>query len=422
MKFSRFGRKIGQASGISQLMDDLGAAMAGQEGMRMLGGGNPAHIPEVQAAFRASLERLLARPGAFERVIGNYDAPRGHMPFIEALAALLRDEFGWAVGPRNIVLTNGSQSAFFSLFNMLAGEGDDGRRRRILLPLAPEYIGYTDTGVIEDLFMTRRPGIEFLDDHLFKYHVDFDRLEVTPDVAAICASRPTNPTGNVLTDGEVERLRAIARRHGIPLILDNAYGAPFPQILFTEVRPVWDENLIVCMSLSKLGLPGSRTGIVVAGEEVAVALSRMNAVMNLAPGSFGAAIGAELIRSGEILRLSRDVIRPYYEAKARRALDLLRRELEGIPFHIHKPEGAIFLWLWLPGLPITSAELYERLKARGVLVVPGHYFFPGLSDAWAHRDECLRVTYSQDEDTVGEGLRIIADEVRIVCQHAGAPA
>jgi valine--pyruvate aminotransferase len=59
-----------------------------------------------------------------------------------------------------------------------------------------------------------------------------------------------------------------------------------------------------------------------------------------------------------------------------------------------------------------SAELYERLKNRGVLIVPGHYFFPGLEEKWPHRRECIRVNYSQDEETVRQGIRILAEEVR----------
>ena len=79
--------------------------------------------------------------------------------------------------------------------------------------------------------------------------MDFDKLEVTPDIAAICASRPTNPTGNVLTDAEVSRLSDIARENGIPLIIDNAYGAPFPGILFADATPYWDEHVILTLSL-----------------------------------------------------------------------------------------------------------------------------------------------------------------------------
>jgi len=196
------------------------------------------------------------------------------------------------------------------------------------------------------------------------------------------------------------------------LIIDNAYGTPFPNIIFTQARPVWNEHTIVCMSLSKLGLPATRTGIVIANEEVITMVSQVNAVMSLAPGSMGAAIATDLVRSGEIIHLSRDVIKPFYQQKATQALRQLTEQLEGIDFYIHKPEGAIFLWLWLPNLPVTSAELYERLKRRGVLVVPGHYFFPGLKEKWRHKNECIRVNYAPDKEIVARGLTIIADEVK----------
>ncbi len=417
MKLSRFGKKITAEAGITQLMDDLGSALT-DPGMKMLGGGNPAHVPEVQRHFRESMERILAAEGEFERFIGNYDTTQGHRLFVEALADLLRREFGWPITPANIALTLGSQTGFFLLFNMLAGEFDDGPRRKILLPLAPEYIGYADVGLADDLFVSNRPEIAHLDDHLFKYHVDFDAVDVTDEVGAICVSRPTNPTGNVLTDAEVEKLGALARDRGIPLILDNAYGAPFPHIIFTEVKPVWDENTIVCMSLSKLGLPSTRTGIIIAREEVIRAVSSMNGVMSLAPSGIGAALATDMVRSGEIIRISQEVIRPFYQERAECALEQLRGDLDGLDYHIHKPEGALFLWLWFRGLPITCQELYERLKRRGVLVVPGHYFFPGLEEPWRHRDECIRVTYSQDPEDVREGLRIIAEEAKRA--HAGA--
>jgi valine--pyruvate aminotransferase len=44
--------------------------------------------------------------------------------------------------------------------------------------------------------------------------------------------------------------------------------------------------------------------------------------------------------------------------------------------------------------------------------VPGHYFFPGLADNWIHRNECIRVSYSQNEASVLKGIEIIAEEVK----------
>jgi valine--pyruvate aminotransferase len=420
VRFSRFGAKFTEESGILRLMDDLGEALGAGGKMLMLGGGNPARIPEVEARFREQMRRLL-ESGEFDDLVGSYDSPQGHRRFLEALAELLNRRFRWEVKPSNIALTNGSQTSFFYLFNLLAGTSPGGRRKKILFPLTPEYIGYSDTGIEPDLFVASKPEIELLDPDLFKYHVDFDRVAVTVDIAAICVSRPTNPTSNVLTGEELERLRALSAENQIPLLVDNAYGTPFPGIVFTDAAPLWDENVILTMSLSKLGLPGVRTGIVVASEEMVKAIAALNAVVSLAPSSFGAYLALDLVRTGEILELSENVIRPFYERKSRHALALVREHLAGTGYRVHKPEGTFFFWLWFPGLPITSGELYQRLKAKGVLVVPGHYFFPGLTESWRHRDECLRVNYSQDDDVVEKGMAILGDELRKLPSSSRVP-
>ena len=90
----------------------------------------------------------------------------------------------------------------------------------------------------------------------------------------------------------------------------------------------------------------------------------------------------------------------------------LHQSLGGTEYFVHRPEGALFLWLWFPGLPISSAELYRRLKARGVYVLPGHHFFPGLADDWAHQHECLRLSYAQDPDSVRQGIAILGEELK----------
>lgn len=413
MKFSRFAQRFSEHSGIILLMDDLGEAMAGERDVLMLGGGNPAHIPEVQAFFRERMQQILDEPGEFARVVGDYDPPRGSMRFLDALADLLNREYGWGLTAENVALTTGSQAAFFLMFNMFAGEFAGGATRKILLPMAPEYIGYADVGLADDIFTANRPTIEKLPDRTFKYHVDFDRLTVDESTGAICVSRPTNPTGNVLTDTEVAKLMDIAAERGIPLIVDNAYGMPFPSIIFTEAELVWNENIILSMSLSKLGLPATRTGIVVARADIITALSNINGILTLAPESVGPALAYDLVRSGKVTEISRTLIRPYYEEKAQRAIALLHKELAGVDYYIHKAEGAIFLWLWFPGLPVTSQELYRRLKQRGVLIIPGQYFFPGLDDdPWPHKQECIRMTYSMDDDVVRDGIKIMAEEVK----------
>ena len=411
MKLSAFGEKFSGSTGIVALMDDLGTALNENPDMIFMGGGNPGRIPEAEATFKKRLEAVLQDPQQLHSLMGIYQSPQGDKLFLNQIASLLRKEFGWDVSERNIAISNGSQPAFFILYNMLAGTMPDGTHRSIHLPLAPEYIGYTDIGLSEQFFTATRPEIELLDEQMFKYHIDFSKLQITQQTAAMCVSRPTNPTGNVLTDNEVEHLDEIAQAADIPLIIDGAYGLPFPGILFNEAKPHWNQNTVLVLSLSKLGLPGVRTGIVVAREEIIQAFSNANTVVSLACGNFGPTIARELFRTGEILSLSRNLVKPFYQERATQAVKWFRESFGDVPYRIHKPEGAIFLWLWFDGLPITSQELYERLKLRGVLVVPGHNFFPGMDEGWRHQQECIRVSYAQDEDTVRKGIALIAEEV-----------
>ncbi len=412
--FSSPGNLLAGRSGIKELMDDLGHALADSgPSCLMLGGGNPAHIPAVEEVWRKRLQEIVADPQAVRRTLGIYDPPRGNPAVLEALAGLLRKEYGWPVGPENIAITPGGQTAFFLLFNLLGGRRDDGSTGRILFPLMPEYIGYANQGLEPGMFVTRRPRITRTGPHSFKYHLDFDGLEPGPDIAAMCVSRPTNPSGNVIPDDELRRLAGVADHCGIPLIIDNAYGWPFPGIVFGDASPLWTDRTINVMSLSKLGLPGTRTAFVVAPEPVAEAVSSMVAVTGLANGNLGQAITGPLIASGEIIRLSRDTVRAFYLRKRDSALAAAQEFFpRDSAWALHESEGALFLWLWLDNCRKSSRAIYESLRKRGVIVVPGeHFFFGDAGQDWPHRHECLRLSYAMDDEVVRSGLKIIGEEI-----------
>lgn len=97
----------------------------------------------------------------------------------------------------------------------------------------------------------------------------------------------------------------------------------------------------------------------------------MNGIISLSHGGIGPAMMCEMIRRNDLLRLSNEVIKPFYSQRVQETIAILRRYLPEERCLIHKPEGAIFLWLWFKDLPITTELLYQRLKKRGVLMVPG---------------------------------------------------
>lgn len=412
---SAWGDRLAGGTGIEKLMDDLGRALAEPHGeLSMLGGGNPALIPEVTALWRDRLQTMLA-DGSADRMLGVYDPPHGNPKFVQAITKVLGRHLERTVQPEQIAVTGGGQIAFFALFNLLAGRSSDDRQRHILLPIAPEYIGYADQGWHSHIFRACKPRIVESGPHSFRYEIDWEALEITPDTAAICLSRPTNPSGNLLPDDEIVRLARLAEQHGIPLIVDNAYGLPFPQILERPVRMVDGPNVINVFSLSKVGLPGVRNAVVLAPETMAKRVSSVIALTGLANPTVGQAIVTPFLENGALEELSKNVVAPFYRRKRELACQVFAAAASDIDYRLHEAGGAMFLWASFPGLRIPTQELYQRLKARGVLVVPGEPFFFGLSEAdesWSHRHQCLRISFAMPEPVVQRGLEIIAEEVR----------
>ena len=413
-KYSKFGEKFTKYSGITRLMDDLGKANhSDDKNIIMLGGGNPAIVPKAHEVFVNELKALVSG-NEVDQMLGFYDGPKGSESFIDVLVEMFNANYGWGLSDQNIAITNGSQSSFFSLFNLFAGEMTNGGSKKVLLPLAPEYIGYADQGLSDQMFVSVKPEIHELDNQTFKYQIDFAKVKNTIDqenIGVICISRPTNPTGNVVTDNELAQLDQIAQEKNIPLIVDNAYGNPFPGVIYTKATLSWNENTILCMSLSKLGLPGIRTGIVIANEDTIRAMSRVSGILTLAPSSVGPTLATRLVKNQEIMHLSNNVVKPYYEDKAKIAKKVFYEVFGNTSAKLHKLEGAFFMWIWFPDLQISAEELYQQLKAKGVYIIPGHSFFIGIDESWPHQHQCIRINYAKDENTLRKGFVAIFQKV-----------
>lgn len=419
MELSLFGRQFSRKTGALALMDDLAYAASSGQIEAMLGGGNPARIASVEAAFERAYAEFAPH---FMDHAAAYSGSQGDAAFLRTLADFFNRHYGWDISPAHIALSHGSQQAFFYLFNLFAGEFADGPRK-ILLPLVPEYLGYADVQVGGPQFAAAWPRIVPCafqgQSGFFKYHMDeaaVRRLLRDERIGAIACSRPTNPTGNILSDGELATLSQLAAEQGIPLIVDYAYGAPFPNIVQAPLHLDFQAHHILCFSLSKIGLPSLRTGIIVADPSVIASISALNATLGLAPSRMAAGMMQSMLRhdgAGSLWQLAQNDIPNFYQERLGVALDLLRQELADYPLRIHVPEGAFFLWLWFEGLPISAANLYEQLKADGTLVVPGQHYFPGLDVAQTpHAHACVRMSYAQNDASLQHGIRSIGQRVR----------
>ena len=78
------------------------------------------------------------------------------------------------------------------------------------------------------------------------------------------------------------------------------------------------------------------TGIVVAKEEVIESLSSMISIIGLANTNVGQAIALPMIENGEILRVSNDLVQPFYRQKSQQAQGWLAETFDdALPYHVH---------------------------------------------------------------------------------------
>lgn len=418
---SHIGNEMSRLTGVRAIMKDIIETLragAGQEFIN-LSAGNPLILPEVEQLWRDCTAALLAS-SEYGEVVCRYGASQGYQPLIDAVVNDFNQRYGLNLSDRNVLITPGSQSIYFYAANAFGGHTADGRLKKIVLPLSPDYTGYGGVTLVAEALVAYKPTLDVdAPAHRFKYRPDFSQLEIAEDTGCVVFSRPCNPTGNVLTDDEVKKIAALAEPYDVPVLIDSAYAPPFPALNFTEMTPMFGGNLIHCMSLSKAGLPGERIGIAIGDERLIHVLECFQTNLCIHSSRYGQAIAARAIASGELVNISETVIRPFYQQKFQILESTLDQAMPNdVPWFLHRGEGAIFAWLWLKELPMTDWEFYQRLKQVGVVVVPGSPFFPGLRETWDHTQQCVRISLTGSDQELETAMNRLAEVVKQVYQPA----
>ncbi|MFH7030214.1 MAG: valine--pyruvate transaminase [Heteroscytonema crispum UTEX LB 1556] len=418
---TKIGAQMSHLTGVRAIMKDINETLRAGAGQQFinLSAGNPLILPEVEQLWRDCTAQLLASP-EYGEVVCRYGSSQGYAPLIEAIANDFNKRYGLNLSDRNILITPGSQSLYFYAANSFGGYTPTDELKQIVLPLSPDYTGYGGVTLTPEALIAYKPTLDIdAANHKFKYRPDFSQLEITENTGCVLFSRPCNPTGNVLTDDEVKKIAALAAPYEVPVLIDSAYGPPFPALNFTEMTPIFGDNILHCMSLSKAGLPGERLGIAIGDEKAIQVLECFQTNMCIHASRYGQAIAARAINSGALAEIAETIIRPFYQKKFTVVESTLNSAMpKDLPWFLHRGEGAIFAWLWLKDLPITDWEFYQELKQVGVIVVPGSTFFPGLREEWQHKQECLRISLTGSDEEIAIGMQRLAKMAEKVYQKS----
>jgi valine--pyruvate aminotransferase len=422
VQLSGIGRKMAHLSGLRGIMEDIATSMDASADRQWLnlGIGNPAAIPEVTATWQRMTAEALA--DSFHDTSCRYGPSRGLPRLVDAIVAYFNERYGWDIGPRNVVVGPGSQMLAFIAAALFTGADGD-RDTKLVLPMTPDYTGYQGLSMTPGGIVGIEPVVATggHDDRSFRYLFDLPALERQKDVGLLLVSTPGNPTGRCASPAEIHSLVAAAEAHDVPLMVDNAYGAPFPGIAKPAAPPVRHERIVNCFSLSKAGLPGERLGFAIGEERHIDPIVSFLANCTLhAPQLVQSAL-ARALETGALDTMVEKAISPFYARRRTFVESLLVESLPaGISWRMYAAEGGMFCWIWVDEDWFDDLRMYRVLKERGVFIVPGRHFFTDPEHSTGlgrHPRQCFRVSITADEATLAAGIEVIGQV--LTDMHAG---
>jgi valine--pyruvate aminotransferase len=411
-RYSIAGERFRARTGVRRIMQDIEQTLSDRNaaGFINLSAGNPLRIAPVAAMWRQFLSAELERETALDEAIGRYGSSRGYFPFIAAIVDCYNEHYGWNITEKNVVITPGSQSGLFYVLNAFCGPRSDGAVVRVCYPQNPDYTGYQGLLWEPSHVVALRPQIELTGERRFRYGLDIAALADVDDIGCFVLSRPCNPSGNVASDAEMATLMARAEELDVPLVVDGAYGPPFPNLVEVPMQLTWGTHVIHSTSLSKCGLPGERIGILIGDERWIESIEAFQSNACLHSSRLGQLVASQAIATGSLERLASQEIRPLYSRKRAILQEAMQAQMPThLTWRLHEAHGALFSWLWVEGLAFHDGwAAYERLKGEGVLCVPGVAFFQGMPAAWRHQHETVRISLTASDEDLVEGVRRIA--------------
>jgi aspartate aminotransferase len=217
---------------------------------------------------------------------------------------------------------------------------------------------------------------------------------VTPRTRAIIVNTPSNPTGSVMGEREVEDIVELAEDHDLLLISDEVYDS----IVYEKGHRSFlgrTEKLVYVNSFSKVfAMTGWRLGYLIAPEEFVTTMAKVHYFMVACPPT----PAQYAVLAG--LKTSENYVREMVE-EFRRRRDHIVHRLNQIPgFKCLRPDGAFYAF---PSYEyaVTSEELALRLLKAGVICSPG--------SAFGERGEGhLRFSYANSVEMIDKAMDIVA--------------
>lgn len=337
----------------------------------------PAHICQAaKAAIDANFTRYTAVPGIME--------------LRKAVGAYFEREYGVGVPAESVVISNGGKQTLFNIIMALLNPGDE-----VIIP-APYWVSYPDMvalagGVPVSVASPVEAG--------FKVTPEMLEYKVSAKTRMLILNSPSNPTGVVYTQDELDAIMQWAMDKNIFVISDEIYDqliyAPAKMASAIDWWRRYPEKVAVCNGVAKsFAMTGWRVGYSITAPALTKAISTLQgqSTSNVCSIAQKAALAA--------LEGPLDCVREMRTAFARRrdlACGCIAQWKKAL---CPTPQGAFYLFVdvhkyFRPGLENDTALCTALLEKAHVAVVPGSAFGD---------KQCIRMSYAVSDEVLQEAL------------------
>lgn len=296
-----------------------------------------------------------------------YGPNRGIPELRDAIQRYLRRIYGSEIDLDRIIVSASAMNALMIAIQCLVGHGDSAVVMGPIWPNAEHAIAAMGARVRHVDLQVQPDG---------SWHLDLGRLAEAcdPTTRLIVVNSPSNPTGWMASEADLQGILALARERGIWILSDEVYarivyGKRHAPSFLTLAKP--DDPVVVINSFSKSwSMTGWRLGWIVAPHELTVAIEKMTEFNISHPTTFVQWGGIAALDHGD--DYVQTLVRRYAEAA-----ELVYDRLSPLPrVRFSRPRSAFYAFFKVDGVADSFGYATELIQRAKVGLAPGIAFGP----------------------------------------------
>ncbi len=329
-----------------------------------------------------------------------YTANNGIPPLREAICRKFLEDNGLEYSPDQILVSTGAKQSIYNAVMTLAEPGDE------VIIVAPYWVSYP-----EQVRLAGAVPVVIQTDESTGFKMTPDMLEdaISQKTRALILNSPSNPTGSVYTQEELQGLADVLVKTDVCVISDEVYESLMyddrEHVSIASVTPSIKDQCIVVNGVSKAyAMTGWRIGYAAGPLDIIKSMGTVQSHSTSNAGSIAQWAALEALTGPK--QPIFDMVAEYLKRR-----DYMTERLQALPgFTCSKPGGAFYIFpnikeligREIQGETITDSDAFCKLvlETSYVAIVPGTGF---------GSPENVRFSYSTSMDRIKEGMDRLED-------------